>query len=155
MADFIDLEAIAERLVVIKDRSALNAKDFCETTGIPPSSYSQIAKKQTKINIDTINKVVERWGEEFPPMWFLFGNDANSNDLFGNLSTPVSVREAIEADGANIENDTSGIDNRLQLAYEEIGRLKEALSRCEAREIQHITVFYKDKRVDNYKLDES
>lgn len=141
MANIIDLEAIAQRLVQIQQESGLNAKDFCVKTDISTSSFSQIKSGSNRINVDTINKVVEYWGKDFSPMWFIFGDKQADN----TRKTSSSI---------NIEGEANiGVVNQALLqSMEEIGRLREALHQAKPKEIERITVFYNDNSVAHYKL---
>lgn len=140
MSDFIDLWAIAPRLKEIQERSGMNAADFCKETDIPASSFSQILGKKIKINVETINKVILRWGAEIDPMWLLFGKTAVADpqtDLF-LAATP--------------ETDTTTREHALIEQAEEIRRLREALSTSKPKTIDRIMVFYSDNSFECYTI---
>lgn len=138
--NFLNLEEIAQRLIEIQLQSGLTAKEFCEKTDISTSTFSQIKSGGTKINVDTINKVIQHWGQEVSPMWFLFGESPNSSKDHCN-------------DSANFESgDLQQWKDALLRGAEEIGRLKEALAQKRPKEIERITIFYTDNSVAHYKL---
>lgn len=137
--EYINLIDIASRIKEIHDASNLTAADFCKTTDISSSSYSQIIGGKLKVNIDTINKVILRWGADYDPMWILFGDRDKVRDNF-------SVQH---------DNTTSlGVPNNNVLLekMEEIGRLKEILSATKPKEIKKITVYYTDNSFSDYRL---
>lgn len=141
MEEFINLTDIAIRIKEIQERSGLNAAEFCKRTDLSTSSFSQIISGKQKVNVDTINKMVLYWGEEYNPMWLLFGEVRD---------TPISA--------STREQDSSPSDSALAgeliRQAEEIGRLKEALSNSKPKEIKRITVFYTDNSFANYKLEQ-
>lgn len=137
MADYIDLDKVAQRLIQIQEESGLTAKAFCEHTEIASSTYSQIRNKSGKINIEIINKVVKHWGQQYDPLWILLGKEPESGDLFAGPSPSTAA-------------DSSELEARLLAAHEEIGRLRAQLESKQSREIEQIMVFYSDKSVENY-----
>ena len=141
MAEFINLNDIARRIKDIQEQSGLNANDFCKDTDLSPSSFSQIISGKQKLNVDVINKVVLRWGNKYDPMWILFGRQVNEN----NHSILPNMMEQNPADGSMIAE--------LMRQAQEIGYLKESLSKAKAKTIDRITVFYTDQSFANYKLE--
>lgn len=137
MADYIDLDMVALRLIQIQEESGLTAKAFCERTEIASSTYSQIRNKSGKVNIEIINKLVKHWGQQYDPLWILLGVEPESGDLFASASPSTEV-------------DNSERDAQLLAAHEEIGRLRAELAAKQSREIEQIMVFYSDKSVENY-----
>lgn len=145
MADFIDLHSIGLRIKQIFEKSGLSASDFCkESGGIPSSTFSQMLNGGTKVNIATINKIVERWGEIYPPFWILFGDDAGKyyRDITVHNSLPAtSLEEAVEEEH----------DSHIQALIDEVVALRTALAQAKPREIDRITVFYSDKNYEVYR----
>lgn len=138
MTEFIDLDAIALRLVELHEKTGMSAKEFSGETGIPPSSFSQIKAGSTKINVDTINKVIQRWGNQYSPMWFLFGKEV------GEERSPL--------DGSEAEASQNSLSPLVLDRLEELGKIKATLAQSTPKEISHITVYYTDKSFANYKL---
>lgn len=145
MADFIDLEAVAVRLKKLLERSGMSSKDFALETGIPASSLSQILNGKTTINVDSINKIVDRWQhkEGFDPNWFIFGQPTSSilDEHFSLDASQDRSDEYLSLQAALIQK------------TEEIGRLKAILEANQnLKKIDHITVFYSDKSFEIYRL---
>ncbi len=136
MTDFLNLDDIGKRLIEIQEKSGLNAKTFCQETDLPSSSYSQLKNGATKINVETINKVISRWGGQFSPMWFLFGESPN----LSNISQTES-------------KDTVSNDFFMK-KLEELGQLKQRIESLKPKEIERITVFYTDNSVAHFHLEQ-
>lgn len=139
MSDYIDLEGIARRLVEIQTKSGLTAKAFSQETDLPSSTFSQIKSGAIKINVETINKVILRWGGAYNPMWFIFGDERSMHS---------------STDSADIASDDNQVSEALLSKVEEIGRLKQALEQAKPKEIERITVFYTDNSVAHYRLEQ-
>lgn len=138
MTEFIDLDAIALRLVELHEKTGMSAKEFSGETGIPPSTFSQIKGGATKINVETINKVIQRWGGQYSPMWFLFGKEDGG--------------ELLDASEGSKEAGQNSLSPLVLDRLEELGKIKATLAQSNPKEISHITVYYTDKSFANYRL---
>lgn len=144
MTEFIDLHSIGLRIRQIFEKSGLSASDFCkESGGIPSSTFSQMLNGSTKVNVATINKVVERWGETYPPLWILFGDDADRYDKGASVHTTALHQ------GDTIEGECA---TQVQALIKEVIALRTALALAQPREIDKITIFYSDKNYEIYRL---
>lgn len=144
MADFINLTSIAERIKLIFAESGMNASDFCrESGGIPSSTFSQIINDSIKVNVTTINRIIERWGDTYPPLWILLGDEANK------YSTQPTEAPPYKKDENSPTNQTQSVE--IKSLIEEISALRTTLSASQTREIDKITIFYSDKNYETYR----
>lgn len=125
MCDGLDLDAITSRLLKLQEESNFTAKVFCEETGIPASTFSQIKNGTSKINVEIINKVISRWKKLINPMWFLFGDEL-----------------------ACLGKENYGVNPELFIEKEEIVLQKKENSK--AREVERIVLFYSDGTFQSY-----
>ncbi len=140
MADFINLSDIASRLREVLERSGLNATDFCRETDLAPSSFSQMLSSKIKVNVETINKIVLRWGATIDPLWLLLGDNAPTSPRGGDLFASTS------------SDSTQEISAPVTELISEVVRLKGALADSKPKRIDKITVFYTDKSYEVYRL---
>lgn len=140
MADFINLSDIASRLRQLHEKTGLTSSEFCGECEIPTSTYSQIVNGKGRLNVETINKVVKRWGGEYDPMWLLFGDNAPGS--FFN--------SAIEGSPTHLPAD---MPQTIPELVDEIVRLRLELERNKPRQVSKIVVYHTDKSYDTYCLD--
>lgn len=145
MADFINLSSIGQRIRQIFEESGLSASDFCrESGGIPSSTFSQMLNGSVKVNVATINRIVERWGHDYPPLWILLGDDMYTY-TGGGAKTAGAQQEV--AQGASSERPAE-----TQALIDEIVALRSALAAVQPKTIDKITIFYSDKNYEVYRL---
>lgn len=145
MADFIDLTSIAERIKLIFAESGMNASDFCkESGGIPSSTFSQIINDSIKVNVTTINRIIERWGDAYPPLWILLGDEANKYS-----TQPTEGNSPYKKNENNPADQIQSVE--IKSLIEEISALRTTLSASQTREIDKITIFYSDKNYETYR----
>lgn len=145
MADFINLSSIGQRIKQIFEESGLSASDFCrESGGIPSSTFSQMLNGSIKVNITTINKIVERWGHNYPPLWILLGDDMHT--YTGGSSGVVGAQQEV-SQGVPSER-----PSEMQTLIDEIVSLRSALAAVQPKTIDKITIFYSDKNYEVYRL---
>lgn len=135
--DYLNLNDIRNRAKVIFQNTQLSNKEFCESTDINPSTFSQIMTDKSPINIDTINKIVRIWGDEFSADWFVLGR----GDMY------IDPNQTPMIDIHSNKDDISS-EKALNIIYEqqnEIKQLKAKLASLTAKEIESITVFYTDQ----------
>lgn len=134
MSEFLDLTNILLRIRELQEHTGLKSSEFCLECGIPSSSYSQLINGRTKLNIDIINKIISRWGEEYSPHWLLFGDSQGleqSNSSSTHSQPITAVSELVE----------------------EVIRLREIIkSTAKPKEIDQITIYYTDKSFAIFKL---
>lgn len=136
MSEFINLSEIAERLKKILDDSGYNAIEFCRECDIPPSSFSQMLNGRTKVNVETINKVILRWGGKFDPLWILLGDNI----------PPTGANRIVSEE---VSSNSSPVVSEL---ISEVVRLREELALVQqAKRIDKITVFYTDRSYEVYR----
>lgn len=128
--DYLDLKLITERLKTILHETNLSNKEFCDSSGISPATFSQIINGKTQINVDTINKVVSTFGGKYSADWFVLGRGSMNN---GDIS-------------ANSNNFSMEIEKKNQ----EINLLKEKLKNIESKQVSNITVYYSDNSYMNF-----
>ncbi len=68
----LDLEAVGKRLDAVRAASGLIAKDFANSVGIDPSSYSKIVQGKKPLKIEMGHNVSIRWGAKLE---FLYHGD--------------------------------------------------------------------------------
>lgn len=58
----IDMPAVGDRLRRLRDYHDLNSKEFADSVGIDPSSYSKIESGKKVLKADMAFAIAERWG---------------------------------------------------------------------------------------------
>lgn len=139
MEEYISLKKIGERAKKIFQETKLSNKDFCEETGISPATFSLVINGKNLINVDTINKIINRWGDKFNPEWFILGKGEltiDDIDLFDNNKESVyHISKIIEQ-------------------QQEIESLKSQIKKIENKIVASITIYYKDKSYVNFNPEE-
>lgn len=135
MTDFINLIGITARLRQLQERTMMTNNVFCAECGIPPSTYSQILSGKARINIETLNKIIQRWGKEIDPLWLLFGEEPYGRTIY------------------SAENEDGRKGQIAPEVINEIVRLRAELTQNKPKRISKILVYYTDKSYESYSLD--
>lgn len=144
MTDFIDLDAIAGRLQELIAQEECAAKDFAERCEISPSTLSQVLNRKTKINVESINKII-RNVSSIDPMWLLFGEAMKRTEDSPHLP-PMSNGES--------DDRYVALYQRLEEQAAEIGLLKMQNDQLKKSDIERIVIYRKDSKFATYKLSE-
>lgn len=144
MSGFIDTEQILERLKTILQNSGLTNANFAKECAIPASSLSQILNGSNKLNVDTINKIIARWGQDYPPLWFLLGESYANNIHSSSEDMPQLF----------LEDNGKESSELIQTLLDEITRLKAEVKDLQnPKEVERIMVYYTDKSYQSYSAD--
>lgn len=144
MNDFIDLDAIAQRIQELLNREGCTAKEFATRCEVSPSTLSQILTGKAKINVDSINKIIRNM-PDVDPIWFVLGHTAGQQDDLPQLAPPTC--------GESDER-YAVLYKRLEEQAAEIARLKLLSEQLALSDIERIVIYKKDNRFATYRLSE-
>ncbi len=155
--EFIDLNAITERLLIVFNKFGGTAKEFTDLAQISASRFSEVKNGKSTIRVAEVNAVIRNCSDFMDsPKWFVFG--AEDLQPESNLFSINSKEERFE--------ENNHLLKRLEESFEKNAALKarndqleaevkalRSKEQCSLKEITEIKVYYKNNSFETYLLE--
>lgn len=152
--DFIDLEAITQRLLIIRGEFDGNDKEFSEKTGISRTRLSDIRNNKATLSLNDVNEVIRRCPDLI---------SSAERFVFGRSLSPISENEELKYLNKQEESKQIYLMEQVKTLTEENTILKIEKQNLEnklregensptmTKKISEIKVYYTNNSFETYK----